>query len=1148
MRRWTIRIIGGIVLLLLAVALTIQVILWTDLPRRWILRAVNEHTGLIVSADSISSTWGGRTALRNLTIRLPLDKQELFSADAVVVSHRSIPGLILWRSLGLASVEVRDPQLYLRQAPDERWNVRDSASDIMTSAGGSHFDPAETPLPNVRIEDASVHIVRPGKSTTIGPFSFEGVRQAGRAWTFALTSGAASTRSMQPAVDVHGMLVEDGEASHVADFRIEPNESWVTAISGRDLGPLRVVGRWDGRVGGAGLTGVIRLEPLNIGSVTLAGTARIAQQPEGVRFSPDSMVLTMPAFEGRKVHLGGGSVAAKGRLIEFERLRGEISALGAQLTGRWNLNAQSGELTASWAASLPGKGEHNGVCQVAVQSPSVGRKEAHLTTTLAGQSALGSWRVVAQTQGSGALWEQSRWQTTVTECTWLWKSRQVTLNGASADVTLDWPVVRLMDLGLPGAAEVQAAAEYDISKRQWFARLSGQGVRLTPEPAESVDLRLNAAGNDQNITVSEFRVARGPDSVTTSGRLALTSREIQDGHVQAHWQQSAAGPHGGGRASTPGQWNSEVDIVGPIRPLRLLVKATVTGVNVALGRRTAPKLEVPLRGNVDSEQITVATDPFRLFGGRWQARGQHQLSNPLTHLDATVEDLPVQAAAEMAGLTLKCGGAAKARLEMTVPNLDLNQARAQGTWDVNQLSILPLKARQARGQLLIGGGLVQFNDIDLTEGSGEARGRLHFALDQPHLLFLSFATTRWPVQWQETGETQATASDDFRTRQFSTLLDSKADIELDLAAKSADGDGWFSGQLLCGAQLLGQTSASVSLKNRMLRVSDLSGDLLGGTIEGSAQIPLTQRSASTGQLRWRDVQLSRLGVCWPLAGRIEGTSSGTLAAVTATGRVRPLEPIRLELKTSFNGGRIGSAQVGDCQALAFLGRRRLLIDKLDMSAMGGHLSAWGQLSPHTGVLSLSMGVDFNDVDLQQLAGLAGSEPTKVIGKLAGRGTLITATDWKQLNGEARVNLSQSDLGDSLIIRTLYDALRLSLGPVKPQGTGQLNVRFSGTRIAFPSFVYFNRGVEIRGAGQIDDFRLGRASPVQGYGVGSSRVLKNVHLPGISELDQLMATLQRSAATVRIGGTVGKVEAKIVPLPEVREALRYLLWQQLREGR
>jgi hypothetical protein len=132
------------------------------------------------------------------------------------------------------------------------------------------------------------------------------------------------------------------------------------------------------------------------------------------------------------------------------------------------------------------------------------------------------------------------------------------------------------------------------------------------------------------------------------------------------------------------------------------------------------------------------------------------------------------------------------------------------------------------------------------------------------------------------------------------------------------------------------------------------------------------------------------------------------------------------------------------------------------------------------------------------------------------------------------------------LHTLYNTLNLNLGQSKPEGTGQAKVRFDGTRIRIPSFVYFNRGVEVRGAGDIEAFARGVESPIEGYAVGSTRALKGIRLPGVRELDRLMASMQTGVASVTIGGTLGKVEVAVVPLPVVNGPLRHLLWSQLRE--
>ncbi len=124
-------------------------------------------------------------------------------------------------------------------------------------------------------------------------------------------------------------------------------------------------------------------------------------------------------------------------------------------------------------------------------------------------------------------------------------------------------------------------------------------------------------------------------------------------------------------------------------------------------------------------------------------------------------------------------------------------------------------------------------------------------------------------------------------------------------------------------------------------------------------------------------------------------------------------------------------------------------------------------------------------------------------------------------------------------------MSLQFGPQEPNGTGDLTVRLEGPSLLIPSFTYFNRGVEIRGAGQIDNLNRGVESPVSGFAVGSTRVLKGINLPGIRSLDRLLATFQSGAASVNIGGTLEEVQVQVVPLPVVLGSFRRLLWAQLR---
>jgi hypothetical protein len=108
------------------------------------------------------------------------------------------------------------------------------------------------------------------------------------------------------------------------------------------------------------------------------------------------------------------------------------------------------------------------------------------------------------------------------------------------------------------------------------------------------------------------------------------------------------------------------------------------------------------------------------------------------------------------------------------------------------------------------------------------------------------------------------------------------------------------------------------------------------------------------------------------------------------------------------------------------------------------------------------------------------------------------------------------------------------------------LRLDNASLIVSAFTYFNRGVEIRGAGRIGNLNRGVESPVDGFAVASTRVLKGIRLPGVRSLDRLLATFETGTASVKIGGTLGVTEVRVVPLPEVIDPFRRLLWAELRE--
>ena len=195
----------------------------------------------------------------------------------------------------------------------------------------------------------------------------------------------------------------------------------------------------------------------------------------------------------------------------------------------------------------------------------------------------------------------------------------------------------------------------------------------------------------------------------------------------------------------------------------------------------------------------------------------------------------------------------------------------------------------------------------------------------------------------------------------------------------------------------------------------------------------------------------------------------------------------------------------------------------------------------------SIVADFNELSLDQLVHVLGPNAGVHPGLLSGNVTVLPAFDREVLlSGGGRIRLTQSDLANNVIARNLYDTLNLHFGAQKPAGTGEVQVQLQGPAVVLSSVQYFNRGAEIRGAGRIANVNLGADSPVEGYAVASTRVLKDLKLPGLRAFDRLLDVLQTGAGSVKIAGVVDNVQVQAVPFPEVIGPFRRLLWAQLRE--
>ncbi len=1124
MVRWKIVIPIALVVLVAAGVLVIHLVLQSELVGRVALARASERLGMDVTAKSLHAGWGGETVIRELTVTMPLTDEPVLVAETVKLSHAAVPWLVLRRPFHLRSIDIEGPQVNVRQYESGRWNVQDVWAHLRTVID-SRERTERVALPRFAVHDGRIRITGPNDLTqTVGPMEFQAHPQGRLLWTFDL--------KLPSMAGIDGQLFQGGDWAHEVGFAVEGIGPLVRQLSQRDLSPVALSGRWEGRVIGDALNGRIQFTNATVGPAALRGDIRVEAGRDAITLRPEELVLTEPNLANEEIRLLAGAIRIARGAVTVEQLTAKTGTLTGRLDGRWDLGSRAGEFSGSWAAGLETGWRHQGVCKGVLQFPRFGRLALDGTLTAQTSTAAGNWKVAASLRGEGANWRKSQWQVSAPQIAWSRNDRQADIAGTAAQVDVNWPVIRLTAVHIPQAQNSSGGGEFDARSRHWSAHLEANALRLGMPWTDDIDFRLSIRGDHRGALMSEFRIGAGERVVGAQGELSFADNRLTNASIWADWPAGPVDVTQPQNVQPFAQWRLKAGLSGRIQPPALTMHGDLTGRNIPVGKQMVPHVAIPIHADIGAEQIQVTTEPFELLSGRWQLTGQHERSSKLTQLSLVVDDLSLKAAADIAGSPYASQGRADAQLQLAVANFKVRQAVATGKWTARDVSIPPLEAQKASGKIRIAGGLVRFDDIELEQGSGRAHAGMEFRLDHPQDVIVEITTESWPVRLPE--------------RSLAVLADGQANLHVNVASKMVEGQVGLSGKVWFRDQDLARIHVAAFVEGQTLDVQSLYAETLGGSLEGVARISLDRWRDSTANLTWREIQPQSLQRWWPQLGRFAGEVSGSLRVEQTSEQARPLGPMRVTVDAHAAGARYGPALINGCHIVGYLGEDRLLVDDAALQAFGGRIDLRGRVSEHAHARYASAITDFNNLDLDQLVHVVDPNAREYIGRVGGRISLLSSFDRLGLSGEGDIRLIQSDLVNNPAVAMLHSALSLKVGDKQPKGTGRVKIRLEGPALVIPSFEYFNRGIEIRGAGQIKDIDARDESPVQGYAYASTRVLKGISLPGVRSLDRLMASLQTGAAAVQIAGTLGGVEVKIVPLPIIGSDLRRLLWAQLRE--
>ncbi|MFC1783230.1 hypothetical protein ACFL02_06550 [Planctomycetota bacterium] len=1111
-----------IVLLLLVI---IQVILWTDLPRQWVLQIISEKTGINVRAEYFSTGWKGETKIKNVSLALPMEQEPFLRVEEINISHNSLLFLLLSRSLTCESIETGHSTIFLRQDLQGRWNLEDiilMAEKMMSSMENKQ---ANISLPVVAMEEVNISIAKSADQMfQIGPVEFHGVPDDSQRWRFDL--------QVPKKIKITGQIAPEQIGAHKIDFEFLDGEDLLKPWFPNDINPVCLSGNWEGRIKERKLTGKLNIQYFQLGRTEIKGLLDLIIDASGLHLQPENLTVYHPGILNDELSVESGDIRYYQNKIQAVQLVLESWDHILQINGIWDRVLEKGEFSGSWVGAFADLNVyHQGSWRGEILWPQASRKQIIIDIDSLGRSPWGFWESQTNTISSGKNWQNLHWQTNIPHWAWRHKGREVILGPIAATLESDWPHVQLTALNVANADIKSAKGEFSATDRSWLVELVAEEVEMVSGKEPYFDLSLSASGDPCNLTVTAFNIIHPDLTLSGSGTLDLPSTKFHEARVISQWSLPASNNTKTDNKSFSGDWQLETKINGTVRPFNMEFRADLQGENVTIGKQNISRIDVPFQGSINRKQAAFQTEDFTLFDGSWHLEGQYDISQRVSKMDLVVRELSLRSPAEIIGSPLQWEGAISAELQLVLPFDQLDQLKATGYWQAKELKMPPFEAMQGTGEIMVHNGIVRFDKIHLLQNQGRAQAGMWFSLNRPEQLFAEITADSWPV--------------DFTKHNFQLNANGHTKLQIDVLKRSATGDGKIVADIIWDKEAFGNLTVDISVEERTVNVGNFALSALDGAVEGAAKIPLDDWFASSAEIEWRNLNLAPLADWRPWLHGISGSSSGMLRIKRAE-QLRPLEPLSLEMQTQFTDASFRGMQFTNAQVTSYAGPERFIVEQSEIELADGVARVQLSVRQHEGELFTYAHSNIDRFDLKQLANDGNINAQDVVGRLSGEITAVISADPDRLSGQADLKITESDLARNQIVGTLYNALNLNFAQDNPSGEGQIKLRAEGMKLTIPSFAYFNRGVEIRGSGTIMNLKLGTDSAIEGYAFGTSRPLKGLRLPGIDELDRLITNIQRGAAAVKIGGTLGKPEPVIVPFPEIDATIRRLLWNQLRD--
>ncbi len=1112
MRPWLRRLLVILALTLVAAVVAGQIVLWSDLPRRLALDALQRRLGLDVHATRLLVNWRGRTRVENLSVVIPLTGEELIAVPVLTVRHTNLPWLLLSRRLNIHAVRAEYPRLNLTQSTAGQWNIQ--ALIQTTRATDAPETEKRVSLPRLHVRGATVTVTDgSGRGTVLRGVDVTAGAGSGPAWPLEL-------RAAVPDITITGQLVNADDLPHQADFNARAGHDqfpWWTVAAGQTV---HVRGQWQGRLTRDGLVGQLDLHEAAIPGTSLSGSVILRTLGDGLQVEPRGLVVRAEAIEGQALRLIGGTARLIGSRVVLDDLGIEALDGVVRLSAEVDLPGPTGRAQAAWSNLRVGPVRHAGSMSIRLQRPHAQRLALSAEFLTRGTSPLGDWETTGKAQAVGSGWRNLRGhlQTGVvgTGSDGLPRS----LGDVSLLARLDWPKVNVQSIRTPQPARIDLQASADLLAGEWALEVQGREWRLAGLPELEVEVALR--GGPQSIALHEATVRTAQWLAAGVATYDLTDHRLTEARAVVK--------------PTPGSTLAQMvdDAVarfearGTAVPLDLHVTAAVSARAITARQwRSEAGVDHVLTGRLTRQSLDLDVEDLSLLGGLWRGRLSFLIDEGRAAMSLTSRDVDMQQVGRMLHLPAM-SGRADLRLTGRLRELDAQAMTLEAEADLRDVTFGPLRAVSSRAEARLHDGDVRVRLTELAHGDSRAEADVRFNLNRPTMLTASMWARQWPLSWV-TADGRVAAGQ----------LTGEAQWDIDTQTRGIRGPVRLSADLALDDRPLGRVGLEGRMAARVLELDRFDADVLDGTVAARGRIDLDNWRQSVVNAACQGLDLSVLPHLRPLPHPLSGVVDGSLV-LEPTSEPRALEPHHFTLTLTPTGeAAYGPVTLGPVHLAGFLGPRRLILNEGAASLANGSVAIRGRVTQRDGFQSYDLRLGLTDLDLHQLGSILSDEPRLGRGRLGGElHVMLQGDDPASLGGSGHLTIRDSSMAGNSVFGAVYGAMRLRLAGREPTGEGEMHARMEGGNLVVEDLRYFNQGSDIRMYGQVADVRLGAEAPVNLYVLAALRPLANI--PLTQTIDQAMRAFQAGTTTLHVTGTIDQPRAEPVTLKALRQTIGTLL--------